>query len=196
MWTSSCKTMMLLPGRQAYDAALQQHYFIPPGSQQPQWEPPPETASDCLPPPFAWSQALSELRQSAARVTADAAVSNQAAAGEAEVHVLEVHSSMQPDHSAAEPAVAEAVCSGASRQAGATSAAPASVDAPDAADAAPAADEWVRGPMPRNLWKYWMQRYTLFARFDDGVLLDVEGWFSVTPEAIARWVLSMFTRSA
>lgn len=52
--------------------------------------------------------------------------------------------------------------------------------------AAAAADEWVRGPLPRKLWKYWMQRYTLFARFDDGVLLDEEGWFSVTPEAVAR----------
>lgn len=49
-----------------------------------------------------------------------------------------------------------------------------------------AADEWARGPLPRKLWKYWMQRYTLFARFDDGVLLDEEGWFSVTPEAVAK----------
>jgi RNA cap guanine-N2 methyltransferase len=184
------KTMLLLPGLQAYDAASQQYYFIPPGSRRPQWEPPPGADSDCLPPPFAWSQTLSGLRQSAARATADAAVSNQAVANEAEVPVFEVDHSKQLDLPTAEPAVAEAVCSGASGQADAPSAT--SVDGPDTADGAPAADEWVRGPMPRNLWKYWMQRYTLFARFDDGVLLDVEGWFSVTPEAIARWVLYMY----
>ncbi|KAG5109932.1 hypothetical protein JHK82_039155 [Glycine max] len=34
--------------------------------------------------------------------------------------------------------------------------------------------------------KYWCQRYSLFSRFDDGVKLDEEGWFSVTPEVIAR----------
>jgi hypothetical protein len=182
----SPETVPLLPGLQAYDAASQQYYFIPPGSRQPQWEPPPGADLECLPPPFAWSQTLSQLRQSAARVTADAAVSNQAAAGEADVCVVEVNRRMQLDPPAAEPAAAEAVCSSASGQADVTLATTASVDVPNAADAAPAADEWVRGPMPRNLWKYWMQRYTLFARFDDGVLLDVEGWFSVTPEAIAR----------
>ncbi|XP_027330752.1 uncharacterized protein LOC113846547 isoform X2 [Abrus precatorius] len=35
--------------------------------------------------------------------------------------------------------------------------------------------------------KYWCQRYILFSRFDDGVKMDEEGWFSVTPEAIARY---------
>ncbi|XP_027940988.1 uncharacterized protein LOC114194776 isoform X3 [Vigna unguiculata] len=34
--------------------------------------------------------------------------------------------------------------------------------------------------------KYWCQRYTLFSRFDDGLMMDEEGWFSVTPEAIAQ----------
>ncbi|KAK1302008.1 hypothetical protein QJS10_CPB12g01690 [Acorus calamus] len=34
--------------------------------------------------------------------------------------------------------------------------------------------------------KYWCQRYSLFSRFDDGVKMDEEGWFSVTPESIAR----------
>lgn len=33
--------------------------------------------------------------------------------------------------------------------------------------------------------KYWRQRYSLFSRFDDGILMDEEGWYSVTPEAIA-----------
>ncbi|KAL2318550.1 hypothetical protein Fmac_032426 [Flemingia macrophylla] len=35
--------------------------------------------------------------------------------------------------------------------------------------------------------KYWWQRYNLFSRYDDGVKMDEEGWFSVTPEAIAQY---------
>jgi 16S rRNA G966 N2-methylase RsmD len=38
------------------------------------------------------------------------------------------------------------------------------------------------------LEKYWRQRHTLFARFDSGIQLDEEGWYSVTPEAIAHHV--------
>ncbi|KAL8521076.1 hypothetical protein ACS0TY_011572 [Phlomoides rotata] len=33
--------------------------------------------------------------------------------------------------------------------------------------------------------KYWLQRYDLFSKYDVGVKLDEEGWFSVTPEEIA-----------
>ncbi|KAE9448337.1 hypothetical protein C3L33_19780, partial [Rhododendron williamsianum] len=33
--------------------------------------------------------------------------------------------------------------------------------------------------------KYWLQRYDLFSKYDEGVKLDEEGWFSVTPEEIA-----------
>ncbi|KAG8195939.1 hypothetical protein JTE90_001170 [Oedothorax gibbosus] len=36
--------------------------------------------------------------------------------------------------------------------------------------------------------KYWSQRYRLFSRFDDGIKLDEESWFSVTPEKIARHI--------
>ena len=57
-----------------------------------------------------------------------------------------------------------------------------------------------------ELLKYWLQRYRLFAKFDEGIILDrgkvilcvcfvkflflfnVEGWFSVTPEKIARHI--------
>jgi hypothetical protein len=51
-----------------------------------------------------------------------------------------------------------------------------------------ASDEvvWERRKLPRQLWKYWPQRYSLFSRFDDGVLMDEQGWYSVTPETIAR----------
>ncbi|KAM7474690.1 hypothetical protein LguiB_021933 [Lonicera macranthoides] len=33
--------------------------------------------------------------------------------------------------------------------------------------------------------KYWAQRYNLFSRYDEGIKMDEEGWFSVTPEVIA-----------
>lgn len=35
------------------------------------------------------------------------------------------------------------------------------------------------------LQKYWFQRYNLFSRYDEGIELDEEGWYSVTPEDIA-----------
>ncbi|KAF3446649.1 hypothetical protein FNV43_RR11829 [Rhamnella rubrinervis] len=34
--------------------------------------------------------------------------------------------------------------------------------------------------------KYWCQRYLLFSRYDNGIKMDEEGWFSVTPESIAK----------
>lgn len=36
--------------------------------------------------------------------------------------------------------------------------------------------------------KYWVQRRRLFSRFDRGIQLDAEGWYSVTPEIIADHV--------
>ncbi|VFQ59080.1 unnamed protein product [Cuscuta campestris] len=33
--------------------------------------------------------------------------------------------------------------------------------------------------------KYWFQRFDLFSRYDEGIKMDEEGWFSVTPEEIA-----------
>ena len=35
------------------------------------------------------------------------------------------------------------------------------------------------------LHKYWLQRYSLFSLFDNGIILDEEGWYSATPEIIA-----------
>ncbi|CAA7408124.1 unnamed protein product [Spirodela intermedia] len=37
----------------------------------------------------------------------------------------------------------------------------------------------------RSVAKYWRQRYSLFSRYDEGIAMDEEGWFSVTPEAVA-----------
>lgn len=36
--------------------------------------------------------------------------------------------------------------------------------------------------------KYWKQRYSLFSKFDEGIKLDEESWFSVTPERIAQHI--------
>ena len=33
--------------------------------------------------------------------------------------------------------------------------------------------------------KYWVQRYSLFSKFDEGIQLDTESWYSVTQEEIA-----------
>ncbi|XP_078610461.1 trimethylguanosine synthase-like [Branchiostoma floridae x Branchiostoma japonicum] len=49
-------------------------------------------------------------------------------------------------------------------------------------------------PMPPDvkddpeIMKYWAQRYRLFSRFDHGIKMDREGWFSVTPEKIAHHI--------
>merc|ERR1719354_227966 len=36
--------------------------------------------------------------------------------------------------------------------------------------------------------KYWAQRYRLFSLYDEGILLDEESWYSVTPEKIAEHI--------
>lgn len=37
-----------------------------------------------------------------------------------------------------------------------------------------------------NFVRYWHQRYRLFSQYDEGVWMDEEAWYSVTPEGIAR----------
>ncbi|XP_006825585.1 uncharacterized protein LOC102802469 [Saccoglossus kowalevskii] len=39
-----------------------------------------------------------------------------------------------------------------------------------------------------DIQKYWAQRYRLFSKFDDGIKMDREGWYSVTPEKIAAHI--------
>ncbi|XP_010005183.1 PREDICTED: trimethylguanosine synthase [Chaetura pelagica] len=46
-----------------------------------------------------------------------------------------------------------------------------------------------------ELTKYWAQRYRLFSRFDEGIKLDREGWFSVTPEKIAEHIAARVSQS-
>ncbi|CAL4931417.1 unnamed protein product [Urochloa decumbens] len=42
------------------------------------------------------------------------------------------------------------------------------------------------GNISNDIIKYWTQRYSLFSLFDNGIKMDEEGWFSVTPEPIAK----------
>lgn len=43
-------------------------------------------------------------------------------------------------------------------------------------------------PRAAKLLKYYNQRYNLFSRFDDGIQMDDESWYSVTPENIAKHI--------
>jgi len=53
-------------------------------------------------------------------------------------------------------------------------------------------DQSIPNPHPKNVVhdKYWVQRRRLFSKFDQGIQLDPEGWYSVTPEIIADHVAS------
>jgi hypothetical protein len=35
---------------------------------------------------------------------------------------------------------------------------------------------YVRTMLPRNMAKYWLQRYSLFSKYDEGIQMDTEGW--------------------
>jgi trimethylguanosine synthase len=39
-----------------------------------------------------------------------------------------------------------------------------------------------------RLSKYYVKRYRLFYKFDEGIMLDEESWFSVTPEKLAKHI--------
>ena len=51
-----------------------------------------------------------------------------------------------------------------------------------------AEEEDSKTPFPYSLSKkYWHQRYRLFSKYDDGIMIDSEeSWYSVTPEKIAQ----------
>jgi trimethylguanosine synthase len=42
--------------------------------------------------------------------------------------------------------------------------------------------------LPKQCKKYWRQRYDLFSRFDEGVYMNAELWYSVTPEIVAIFI--------
>lgn len=43
-----------------------------------------------------------------------------------------------------------------------------------------------------KMYKYWKKRHSLFHRFDEGIKLDRESWFSVTPEGVAMHIACKF----
>ncbi|KAG0028046.1 Trimethylguanosine synthase [Podila clonocystis] len=42
--------------------------------------------------------------------------------------------------------------------------------------------------LPPDMKKYWSQRYRYFTKYDQGIKMDKEGWYSVTPERIAAHI--------
>ncbi|KAG0264369.1 Trimethylguanosine synthase [Mortierella polycephala] len=42
--------------------------------------------------------------------------------------------------------------------------------------------------LPEDMRKYWHQRYRYFSQYDQGIKMDKEGWYSVTPEKIAAHI--------
>ncbi|RLV93373.1 Trimethylguanosine synthase [Spathaspora sp. JA1] len=46
--------------------------------------------------------------------------------------------------------------------------------------------------LPPNLRKFWNRRYDLFSKFDEGIYMTTELWFSVTPESLARYTAELF----
>uniref|UniRef100_M4BGE9 Trimethylguanosine synthase n=1 Tax=Hyaloperonospora arabidopsidis (strain Emoy2) TaxID=559515 RepID=M4BGE9_HYAAE len=43
-------------------------------------------------------------------------------------------------------------------------------------------------PVAKDVLKFYMRRHTLFEKFENGIQLDHESWFSVTPQAIAEHI--------
>jgi trimethylguanosine synthase len=42
--------------------------------------------------------------------------------------------------------------------------------------------------------KYWSQRHNLFSKYDNGIILTKELWFSVTPEKISKFIANFITK--
>lgn len=49
-------------------------------------------------------------------------------------------------------------------------------------------DLQTKNPLENVHDKYWNQRYRYFSRFDEGIQMDEEAWYSVTPEKIAEHI--------
>ena len=54
----------------------------------------------------------------------------------------------------------------------------------------------VRPPFNPGLEAFWFRRRELFSKFDRGVRLDAESWFSVTPELLAAHMAARLIRGA
>lgn len=46
----------------------------------------------------------------------------------------------------------------------------------------------VAAPVTVDVSKYWYKRHILWSKYDAGILMDDEGWYSVTPEAVAAHI--------
>lgn len=46
--------------------------------------------------------------------------------------------------------------------------------------------------LPPSIRRFWWRRYDLFSRFDEGIYMSEELWYSVTPEAIAKYIAELF----
>ncbi|KAK6454455.1 RNA cap guanine-N2 methyltransferase-domain-containing protein [Scheffersomyces xylosifermentans] len=47
--------------------------------------------------------------------------------------------------------------------------------------------------LPDECKKFWKKRYRLFSKFDEGIYMTSELWYSVTPESIAIFVARLFS---
>ena len=45
-------------------------------------------------------------------------------------------------------------------------------------------------PSDPDLKKFWNKRYYLFSKFDRGIKIDDESWYSITPEPMAKHIAS------
>jgi trimethylguanosine synthase len=43
-------------------------------------------------------------------------------------------------------------------------------------------------PADPELARFWKKRYYLFSKFDRGIKIDDESWYSVTPEPMAKHI--------
>lgn len=37
-------------------------------------------------------------------------------------------------------------------------------------------------------FRYWEQRYSIFSKYDEGILMTDDAWFGVTPEPVAKYI--------
>ena len=50
-------------------------------------------------------------------------------------------------------------------------------------------NNYLKYTVPNN--KFWLQRYYYFSKFDKGIKMDKESWYSVTPEQIAKYTAKL-----
>ncbi|KAI5969474.1 tgs1 [Candida margitis] len=48
--------------------------------------------------------------------------------------------------------------------------------------------------LPSSVQKFWSRRYELFTKYDEGIYLSAELWYSVTPETIAKYIAQLFVK--